>query len=30
MPYALITRDKPNSLQLRNDTRQPHIEYLIE
>ena len=28
MPYAIITRDKPNSLQLRNDTRQPHIEYL--
>jgi uncharacterized protein len=28
MPYAIITRDKPNSLQLRNDTRQPHLEYL--
>ncbi len=23
-----ITRDKPNSLQLRNDTRQVHVEYL--
>ena len=30
MPYAIITRDKPNSLQLRNDTRQPHIEYLMK
>jgi uncharacterized protein YciI len=30
MPYAIITRDKPNSLQLRNDTRQPHIEYLMQ
>ena len=28
MPYAIITRDKPNSLQLRNDTRGPHLEYL--
>jgi hypothetical protein len=28
MPYAIITRDKSNSLQLRNDTRQPHLEYL--
>jgi uncharacterized protein len=28
MPYAIITRDKPNSLQLRNDTREPHLEYL--
>jgi uncharacterized protein YciI len=28
MPYAIITRDKPNSLQLRNDTRQVHVEYL--
>jgi uncharacterized protein len=28
MPYAIITRDRPNSLQLRNDTRQPHLEYL--
>jgi uncharacterized protein YciI len=28
MPYAIITRDKPNSLQLRNDTRQPHLDYL--
>ena len=30
MPYAIITRDKPNSLQLRNDTRQPHLEYLTK
>jgi uncharacterized protein YciI len=30
MPYAIITRDKPNSLQLRNDTRGPHLEYLTE
>jgi len=28
MPYAMITRDKPNSLQLRNDTRQSDLEYL--
>jgi uncharacterized protein len=28
MPYAIITRDKPNSLQLRNDTRQVHVDYL--
>ena len=28
MPYAIITRDKPNSLQLRNEVRQPHLEYL--
>jgi uncharacterized protein len=30
MPYAIITRDKPNSLQLRNDTRQLHLEYLTK
>jgi uncharacterized protein len=28
MPYAIITRDKPNSLALRNATRGPHLEYL--
>src|ERR671910_930920 len=28
MPYAIITRDKPNSLQLRNEVRGPHLEYL--
>jgi uncharacterized protein len=28
MPYAIITRDKPNSLALRNATRGTHIEYL--
>jgi uncharacterized protein len=28
MPYAILTRDKPNSLQLRNEVRGPHLEYL--
>ena len=28
MPYAIITRDKLNSLQLRNDTRAEHLDYL--
>ena len=28
MPYAIITRDKPNSLHLRNETRADHLEYL--
>ncbi len=28
MPYAIITQDKPNSLQLRNETRGTHLEYL--
>ena len=28
MPYAIITMDKPNSLQLRNEVRGPHLEYL--
>lgn len=28
MPYAIITRDKPNHLHLRNETRGPHLEYL--
>ena len=30
MPYAIITRDKLNSLQLRNDTRAEHLEYLTK
>ena len=30
MPYAIITRDKPNHLHLRNETRAPHLEYLTE
>jgi uncharacterized protein YciI len=30
MPYAIITRDKPNHLHLRNETRGPHLEYLTE
>ena len=28
MPYAIITRDKPNSLQVRNEARAEHLEYL--
>jgi hypothetical protein len=28
MPYAIITRDKPNRLQLRNEVRGRHLEYL--
>ena len=28
MPYAIITMDKPNSLQLRNEVRGEHLEYL--
>jgi uncharacterized protein len=28
MPYAIITRDKPNSLHLRNAARAEHLEYL--
>jgi uncharacterized protein YciI len=28
VPYAIITRDKPNRLQLRNETRAEHLEYL--
>ena len=30
MPYAIITRDKPNSLQLRNAARAEHLEYLTK
>jgi uncharacterized protein YciI len=28
MPYAIFSKDKPNSLQLRNDTRVAHREFL--
>jgi hypothetical protein len=28
VPYAIITRDKPNSLHLRNETRAEHLDYL--
>ena len=28
MPYAIITRDKPNSLHLRNEARAEHLDYL--
>jgi uncharacterized protein YciI len=28
VPYAIITRDKPNSLHLRNAARAEHLEYL--
>ncbi len=28
MPYAIFSKDKPNSLQLRNDTRAEHREFL--
>jgi uncharacterized protein len=28
MPYAIITRDKPNALALRNQTRAEHLDYL--
>lgn len=30
MPYAVLTRDKPNHLHLRNATRQEHLEFLEE
>jgi uncharacterized protein len=30
MPYVIITRDKPNSLDLRNQVRAEHIEFLDE
>lgn len=29
MPYAIITQDKPNSLELRNSVRAEHLDYLI-
>jgi uncharacterized protein YciI len=28
MPYVIITRDKPNSLELRNQVRAEHLEFL--
>lgn len=28
MPYVIITRDKPNSLALRNEVRPVHLDYL--
>jgi uncharacterized protein YciI len=28
VPYAIITRDKPSSLHLRNAARAEHLEYL--
>jgi len=28
MPYAIFSQDKPDSLQLRNDTRPQHREFL--
>ena len=28
MPYAIFSKDKPNSLKLRNDTRFAHREFL--
>lgn len=28
MPYVIITRDKPNSLNLRNQARAEHLEFL--
>ncbi len=28
MPYAIITRDKPNHLHLRNEVRAEHLAYL--
>jgi uncharacterized protein len=30
LPYAIITRDKPNSLHLRNEARAEHLEYLTK
>ena len=30
MPYACITFDKPNSLQLRTELREVHLAYLDE
>ena len=28
MPYVILTKDKPNSLDLRNKVRGEHLEYL--
>jgi len=30
MRYAVITRDKPNGLQIRLDTREAHLAYIKE
>jgi uncharacterized protein YciI len=30
MPYAIITIDKPNSLDLRNQHRAVHLDYLTQ
>lgn len=30
MPYAVITRDKPDALQIRLDTRAAHLDYIEE
>ena len=30
MPYAIITIDKPDSLQLRNRHRATHLDYLMQ
>lgn len=30
MLYAVITRDKPNALQIRIDTRDAHLAYIAE
>ncbi len=29
MPYVVMTKDKPNSLDLRTEVRGVHIEYLV-
>jgi len=29
MPYAIITKDKPDSLALRNQVRPVHLDYLV-
>jgi hypothetical protein len=28
MPYVIITRDKPNSIDLRTKTREEHLKYI--
>ena len=28
MSFALITRDKPDALQIRKETREAHLEYI--
>ena len=29
MPYAIITQDKPDQLDLRNSVRAEHLDYLV-